>query len=277
MSPAIPDFETLTESEWTKVLEVWDRIEAGELDDARRELTALQKSRGRHPDLRIVEAALAIEEGRADRALDALAGAERSADPAQFFHLRALAHFDLFDLEAARDDAERALAVRPDFAEAHDLMSRVLEFLGDREGASDHAETASELDSEIFHMPLEIADEAFDAMVERCVRELPERVRQELGEVPVVVQALPTRELLGAEEHPLPPDLLGLFVGRHLMERSHLDVPGLPGSIYLFRSNLLRAAEDLEELEREIRITVQHEVGHLLGLDEDDLEEWGLA
>jgi len=277
MAPALPEFETLTESEWGRVFEVWDRIEAGELDDARHTLSALQKARGRHPDLRIVEAALAIEEGRADRALEALNGAERSADPAQFFHLRALAQFDLFELEAARADAERALAVRPDFAEAHDLMSRVLELLGEEEAASDHAETACELDSDVFHPPVEISDEAFDAIVERCVRELPERVRQELGEVPVVVQALPTRELLGGEEHPLPPDLLGLFVGRHLMERSHADVPGLPGSIYLFRRNLLRAAADIEELEKEIRITVQHEVGHLLGLDEDDLEEWGLA
>ncbi|MEO5879602.1 MAG: metallopeptidase family protein [Candidatus Eisenbacteria bacterium] len=270
-------YETLTESEWEQVLVVWELLESGELERAHTGLAQLQKSRGRHPDLRIVEAALALEEGRPDLGLDALKGAERSADPAQFFHLRALAHFDLIELEAAREDAARAIAVRPEHAEAHDLLSRVLELLGDAAGSAEHAEEARLLDPEVFHAPLAISDEDFDAVVERCVRELPERVRKELGDVPVVVQPLPTRELLAGEDRTLPPDLLGLFVGRPLMERSHADVPGLPGSIYLFRRNLLRACADRDELEREIRITVQHEVGHLLGLDEDDLEEWGLA
>ena len=277
MTPAPLSYETLTESEWDAVGRVWDQLEAGELETARRELATLQRSRGRHPDLRIVEAAIELEDGAPDRALDALKGAERSADPAQFFHLRAMAWFDLADLEHAREDAARALAVRPDLAEAHDLLSRVHEHLGDVREAAAHAEEATRLDSETFPLPLEIPDEEFDAIVERCVKELPERVRQELGDVPVLVQPLPTREMLGSEDHPLPPDILGLFVGRHLLERSHGDVPGLPGNIYLFRRNLLRACTDREELEREIRITLQHEVGHLLGLDEDDLEEWGLA
>jgi predicted Zn-dependent protease with MMP-like domain len=47
--------------------------------------------------------------------------------------------------------------------------------------------------------------------------------------------------------------------------------------IYLFRRNLLRSCRSQEELAKEIRITVLHEVGHLLGLDEDELDQWGLA
>jgi len=277
MTPATPSYETLTESEWEGVGRVWDHLEAGELDEARRELATLQRSRGRHPDLRIVEAALALEEGAPDRALDALKGAERSADPAQFFQLRAMAHFDHADLARARADAERSLAIRPDLAEAHDLLSRIFEHLGNEREATAHSEEAGRLDPETFPPALALSDEEFDAIVERCVKELPERVLKELGEVPVLVQPLPTLEMLGSEDHPLPPDILGLFVGRHLLERAHTDVPGLPGNIYLFRRNLLRACTTPEELEREIRITVQHEVGHLLGLDEDDLEEWGLA
>jgi len=277
MTPAPLSYETLTESEWDGVGRIWDHLEAGELDQARAELAALQRTRGRHPDLRIVEAALNLEEGAPDRALDALQGAERSADPAQFFHLRAMAHFDRAELERAREDAERALAIRPELAEAHDLLSRVFEHLGAERDAIAHAEEATRLDPETFPPPFAITDDEFDAVVERCVKELPERVRRELGEVPVIVQPLPTLEMLGSEDHPLPPDILGLFVGRHRLERSSLEIPGLPGQIVLFRKNLLRACSDREELEREIRITVQHEVGHLLGLDEDDLEEWGLA
>ena len=113
--------------------------------------------------------------------------------------------------------------------------------------------------------------------MEKSLHELPERVRRELDEVPVVVEPLPNPRILTAEHPPLPPDILGLFVGRNLMEGSHQDVASSPGAIYLFRRNLLRACHDENELAREIRVTVQHEVGHLLGLDEDDLEQWGLA
>ena len=83
--------------------------------------------------------------------------------------------------------------------------------------------------------------------------------------------------MLSHEKPVLSPDILGLFVGHHLMGRTHDEAPSAPGAIYLFRRNLLRSCADREELAKEIRITVQHEVGHLLGLDEDDLEEWGLA
>jgi predicted Zn-dependent protease with MMP-like domain len=61
------------------------------------------------------------------------------------------------------------------------------------------------------------------------------------------------------------------------MDRSTADVPTTPGLIYLFRRNLLRMCRDREELAREIRTTVLHEVAHLLGLDEDGVGEWGLA
>jgi predicted Zn-dependent protease with MMP-like domain len=270
-------FDTLTESEWEDVGRIWNLLEEGELEQARVALAALEKTRGRHPDLRIVESALLLEAGEPKQALEALHGAERSADPSQFFHLRALAHFDLVELEQARDDAGRALAVSPDFPEAHDLMSRVLEHLGDDAAAAEHAAEAQRLDPESFTSPLVVPDDEFDALVERSIRELPARVRKELDEVPVLVLPLPPRELLTAEPPPLPPDILGLFVGTHLLERAHNDPPSLPGAIYLFRRNLLRSCADLDELAKEIRITVQHEVGHLLGLDEDDLEEWGLA
>src|SRR6185369_1571367 len=147
------------------------------------------------------------------------------------------------------EDAERALAIRPDLAEAHDLVSRISEHVGDERDATAHAQEAARLDPETFPLPLEIGDDDFDAIVERCVKELPERVRRELGEVPVLVQPLPTRAMLESEGNPLPPDLLGLFVGRHLLERSLGDVAGAPGNIYLFRRNLLRACTDREELE----------------------------
>jgi len=270
-------YDALSEAEWEKVDRVWDLLEGSDLDQARTATNDLLGRRPRHPDLLVLDAAVAIEEGDPDRALDALRGAERSADPALFFHLRALARFHRVDLEAARADADKALAVRPQLGEAHALLARIHELLSQPAESAEHAEAASEIDPETFPLPLEVSDEEFDQVVEKSLAELPEAVRQHLEQIPIIVEPLPSRSLLTAEKPPLAPDLLGLFVGRHLLEQSHADVPAAPGAIYLFRRNLLRACRDLEELSREIRITVQHEVGHYLGLDEDDLEHWGLA
>jgi len=270
-------FETLTESEWTGVDRVRELIAEGELETARTALDALLRRRPDHPDLRIEDATLRLEEGEPHRALAALEGAERAADPAQYFYLRAAAFHELSRFAEAEADAQRSVAIHSGYAMAHDLLSRVREHLGDEKGAAEEAEAANALDPEDFPLPLEVSDEAFDALVEKAVAELPEKVRDQLKDVPVLVQPLPSTEMLGEEQPPLTPDLLGLFVGRHVFAQLPTAVPTAPGAIFLFRKNLLRACADEAELAREVRVTLEHEVGHLLGLDEDELEDWGLA
>lgn len=273
----MPTYEALSETDWAQVERIHDLLDEGELEQARAAADTLLRRRPHQSDLRVLDATLCLAEGEPARALAALKGAERSADPAYFFFLRAEAHFDLVEFPEARDDTRRAIAVHPDFAAAHDLLSRVLDHLGDAEGAAASAKEANAIDPEGFPLPLEVADDVFDRLVERSVKELPREIRRKLDEVPVLVQALPSPEMLTGEEPPLTPDLLGLFVGRHIFAEGSTAVPAAPGAIYLFRRNLLRACDDVDELAREIGITVRHEVGHLLGLDEDDLEDWGLA
>jgi tetratricopeptide (TPR) repeat protein len=49
-----------------------------------------------------------------------------------------------------------------------------------------------------------------------------------------------------------------------------------PRAIVLYRMNLARAVRSREELDRQIRRTLIHEIGHLRGLDEDELRRRGL-
>ena len=49
----------------------------------------------------------------------------------------------------------------------------------------------------------------------------------------------------------------------------------LPDRITIFRIPLEEEFPDPADLEREIRITVLHEIGHYFGLDEDRLAELG--
>ena len=270
-------YETLNETEWAEVDRIRELLEDDQVDEARTALEELMRRRPGHPDLKIEDATLKLEEGEPQQALAALQGAERSADPARFFYLRAACHHELARFAEAQADIERSVAVHPGYAMAHDLLSRILDHLGDPKGAAEASEVAAELDPENYPPPLEVSDEEFDALVEKAVADLPPKVREKLEEIPVLVQALPSTEMLREENPPLTPDLLGLFVGRHVFAQMPSAVPGAPGAIFLFRKNVLRACEDREELAREVRITVQHEVGHLLGLDEDELEDWGLA
>ena len=50
-----------------------------------------------------------------------------------------------------------------------------------------------------------------------------------------------------------------------------------PSSIVLYQGNLQRFAADREDLVEQIGITLVHEVGHFLGLDEEELWERGLG
>ena len=72
------------------------------------------------------------------------------------------------------------------------------------------------------------------------------------------------------------PDTLGLFVGSEFAYEESSDSP-LPPQIILFLENLWGLAEADEAFFREeVRTTYLHELGHYLGLDEDDLFERGL-
>jgi predicted Zn-dependent protease with MMP-like domain len=268
-------YEALSETDWMQVERIHDLLDEGEVEEARSALEGMLRRRPGQPDLRVLDATLCLEEGEPAAALDALRGAERSADPAHFFYLRAAAAYDLVRFTESRADAERSLAVHPEYAHAWDLLSRISEHMGDTAGANEAAARARSIDPEGFPLPLEVPDDAFDALVEKSVRELPAAVRKKLDELPVLVQALPSLEMLKDEDPPLTPDLLGLFVGRHIFAQG--ASASAPGAIYLFRRNLLRACEDVDELANEISITVRHEVGHLMGLDEDELDDWGLA
>ena len=270
-------YEALSETDWVQVDRIHELLDEGEIEEARSALEGMLRRRPNQSDLRVLDAMLRLEEGEPTAALEALRGAERSADPAQFFYLRAAAQYDLVRFAEARADAERAVAVHPEYAHAWDLLSRIAEHLGEPPAALAAAERARSIDPEGFPLPLELADDAFDAIVEKSVRDLPPPIRKKLDELPVLVQSLPTVEMLTDEDPPLTPDLLGLFVGRHIFAQGTSAPPSAPGAIYLFRRNLLRACSDLDELSREITITVRHEVGHLMGLDEDELDEWGLA
>lgn len=99
-------------------------------------------------------------------------------------------------------------------------------------------------------------------------RALPAPLRARALELPVTCEPAPGRALI---EDGLEPDILGLYVGDAFSE-SALGGDGTPAQILLFLENLWDyAGGDSATFREEVRVTYLHELGHYLGLDEDDL------
>lgn len=115
----------------------------------------------------------------------------------------------------------------------------------------------------------------FDKVVERAIRRIPPQIRAHLENIIIMVQERPSSELL--EEMGLPPDypLLGAYQGTSLMERSAVAPPVYPDMILIFQQPLQEMCRTVRQLEREIEITVVHEVAHFVGMTEEELIELG--
>jgi predicted Zn-dependent protease with MMP-like domain len=123
---------------------------------------------------------------------------------------------------------------------------------------------------------MKLSSSQFDRAVRRAYERIPAEIRGRMDDVVLTVKKRATPEML--EEMGYPPDeeLLGLYWGASLQEHSFFSPPPLyPDTIYIFQEPLQEMCETIGELEREIEITVVHEVAHFLGIDEERLEELG--
>jgi predicted Zn-dependent protease with MMP-like domain len=102
-----------------------------------------------------------------------------------------------------------------------------------------------------------------------------DHVRAALDSLPAeLVGAMRNIAVLIRDENADDPDLFGLYEGTPLPERSN-DTGALPDTITIYRVPLEEEFPEPRELEREIRVTVLHEIGHYFGLDEERLAELG--
>ena len=104
--------------------------------------------------------------------------------------------------------------------------------------------------------------------VQATLAALPPPVRERARSLPVSYENKPDPELV---RDGLEPDLLGLFVGESFPDEVTGNDP-LPAQILLYLDNLWDyAAHHAPTYREEVRRTYLHELGHYLGLDEDQL------
>nr|WP_239014063.1 metallopeptidase family protein [Archangium violaceum] len=191
---------------------------------------------------------------------------------------RAIALFELCRFPEAQAAFEEVLKDAADEPWAHHYLGLLAERRGDGKEARKRFGKAQALAPEEFPPPVELGEEAFDKAVEDAVKALPGHVKEYLDNVTIAVEDIPKDEDLLGESPPLSPCILGVFRGSPVGERNSIlgGFDPYPASIVLYQRNLERFAKSREELIEQIGITVMHEVGHLMGLDEDDLWQRGL-
>jgi len=206
-------------------------------------------------------------------AVDELARARKLApDDLELAVDLAEARIDACDLDGAHRDLDAAAELDPDHPRPHFLRAVLLDRAGDRDEAAREFAVAAQLDPEEYFVPERLPEEEFDRRVEAAIARIPPRFRQHLANVEIAVEPFPSDSLL--QDQGLSPLILGLFVGTPLTDRTFAHAE-LPPRILIFQRNLENVCRSKGDLLREIGITVRHEIGHLLGMEEDDLEDAG--
>ncbi len=234
-------------------------------------------------DERAFDLVLEVEEQLESNPLAALEIAEH-APPESAAHpevrlARARAVMAAKGAEYARPLLQGLVDAEPDFAEARHVLAVVLEQLGQHPLAVQELLKVRELDQSADQaegFDLALAEGPIVATAERVLAGLPERFKKLLASVPILVEERPSEDLV---REGFDPRSLGLFEGPDHRERSGPSGIPAPTRIVLYAANLSVFADpnDTEEFEREVEVTVLHEIGHYFGLDEDELDALGLG
>jgi len=126
------------------------------------------------------------------------------------------------------------------------------------------------IDTMTEHLPPSLAD--LEELALRAVDTIPHQLKQHLGPVVIRVEELPdeeTEEVMGLES---PFDILGLYRGVALPDKSISDPRPDLDIVFLYRRPILDYwCESGEDLTRVVRHVLIHEIGHHFGFSDEDM------
>jgi Flp pilus assembly protein TadD/predicted Zn-dependent protease with MMP-like domain len=240
---------------------------------SRRALARRKRNAPLAADLAVLEAQALDDLGRSDEALERVDAALRIAPSrGDALHEKGVALFDLLRFADAKAAFAKAIAAQPDDAYTHQMYGLTLEQLGDAQADAELARAVQLAPTEL-NPPVVVPLDEFRKEIDAVIATLPADRRARVKAIKIEIADLPDVADLKAVSPPFPPTILGLY-------RGPVGRPPEPGddppSIVLYRKNLARAVKTRAELSEQIRDTLLHEIGHLEGLDEDDLRRRGM-
>ena len=115
--------------------------------------------------------------------------------------------------------------------------------------------------------------EDIEALAERAFADIPIQLREVTGDIVFRVEEFPNDETVAALELDSPFELLGLYQGVDLTQKSVADPSLEQDMIFLYRRPLLDYwCETGESLDRLVRHVLMHEIGHHFGFSDADME-----
>jgi predicted Zn-dependent protease with MMP-like domain len=120
---------------------------------------------------------------------------------------------------------------------------------------------------------LHVSRAEFERFVADALVSIPQRFREAMRNIAIVVEDEPSADLLEDMEIEPPDTLLGLYQGTPLTERTWGYGNTLPDRILIFQGPHERESDDEDDLVTAIGETLIHEIGHYFGLSEEEIEE----
>ncbi len=119
---------------------------------------------------------------------------------------------------------------------------------------------------------IKITRTKFEHIVSNSLMELPTEIMSRMENVDIVIDDIASSsQLIGTDiEDKL--ELLGLYEGIPLNERYGYDLV-LPDKITIFQKSVEAICSTEEQIKREIKATVIHEIGHHFGFSDEELHD----
>lgn len=120
---------------------------------------------------------------------------------------------------------------------------------------------------------ISVSDTEFQSFVEEALGSLPKKYTEEMKNVVITTEQLPSKEQ--HEKMKLGPHqtLYGLYEGIPLTQRGNAYTFVLPDKITIFQYPIEASATTIEGLKSQIKHTLWHEIAHHFGLNHNRIHE----
>ena len=120
---------------------------------------------------------------------------------------------------------------------------------------------------------MKVTEEEFEELVTEAISSLPKKFKEKMENIVVVIESLPSRELLREMKIKSPYGLLGLYRGVPYPRRGIWYRNVMPDKIIIFKKPIEVRCRSKEDIKESVRRVVIHEIGHYFGLGETDLRK----
>lgn len=119
--------------------------------------------------------------------------------------------------------------------------------------------------------------EDFEKVVAEVLDQMPDKFKNAMDNIGIVVEDVPTDEVISKMKLTSPHSLLGLYQGIPLLKRGvwYGMAPSMPDVISIYQKNIERICRTEQEIKAKVYEVVIHEIGHYFGMSEDELRTAG--